>query len=419
MVSVSVASDPPLRDARVSVAARAVDVVVRWGSDCVLAAVELSPPRSFFVGEDEGCDVTLPAEIVGASRVPVLLARWDGDVRAVVPKGARVIFDGEGKPMTPARAVARGLAETSRVYRDAAEVPLGPGRTIAVRLGPFTIEITSSDGAPRVPRAPVLERRLGLSHLASVLLHLLVFVVVASRFQPLDDDDFDGITDDQKLFIQQMLRRADEKEMEGLYAEEIAGFERRARRRQRRDRAEMDLEAAWMRSLQAAGERWSAEEFARARASEPEDARDTGLIGLLYDRPPRPAPTVAPIPYDDPAQSKGRGAATQTQARAGAMAMSGRLPPEVVRRIIRQNFGRFRLCYENGLRRNPNLQGRVSVRFVIGADGAVSNVGNGGSDMPDGGVVACIVRAFHGLSFPQPEGGIVTVVYPIMFSPGG
>ena len=39
--------------------------------------------------------------------------------------------------------------------------------------------------------------------------------------------------------------------------------------------------------------------------------------------------------------------------------VSGRLPPEVIQRIVRQNFGRFRLCYENGLRNNPNLQGRV------------------------------------------------------------
>lgn len=417
MVGVSVASDPPVLDARVSAAAaRAVDVVVRWGSDYVLAAVELSPPRPFFVGEEEGCDVVLPAEITGASRVPVLLARWDGDVRAVVPKGARVLFDGEGKPMTPARAVARGLAESSRVYRDAAEVPLGSGRTIAVRMGPITIEITGSEGAPRAPRQRVLERRTGLSHLASVLIHLLFFAAVASRFQPIDDDDFDGVTDDQKFFIQQMLRRSDEREMEGIYADEIAGLESRARRRQKRNRAEMDLEAAWMRSLQAAGERWSAEESARARAGEPEDARETGLIGLLYERPPQPAPTAAPIPYEDPSASKGR---TQTQPRPGAMALSGRLPPEVVRRIIRQNFGRFRLCYENGLRRNPNLQGRVAVRFVIGADGAVSNVGNGGSDMPDSGVVSCIVRSFAGLSFPRPDGGIVTVVYPLMFAPGG
>ena len=30
----------------------------------------------------------------------------------------------------------------------------------------------------------------------------------------------------------------------------------------------------------------------------------------------------------------------------------------------------------------------------------------------------CVVRGFGNLSFPQPEGGIVTVVYPIMFNPG-
>ncbi len=107
------------------------------------------------------------------------------------------------------------------------------------------------------------------------------------------------------------------------------------------------------------------------------------------------------------------------QVRMGATQVSGRLPPEVIQRIVRQNFGRFRLCYENGLRNNPNLQGRVSVRFVIGRDGAVSQVRNGGSDMIDGGVVSCTVRSFYGLSFPQPEGGIVTVTYPIMFSPGG
>jgi hypothetical protein len=29
------------------------------------------------------------------------------------------------------------------------------------------------------------------------------------------------------------------------------------------------------------------------------------------------------------------------------------------------------------------------------------------------------VRAFYGLSFPQPEGGIVTVTYPISFSSDG
>lgn len=106
------------------------------------------------------------------------------------------------------------------------------------------------------------------------------------------------------------------------------------------------------------------------------------------------------------------------QVRMGATSVSGRLPPEVVQRIVRQNFGRFRLCYETGLRSNPNLQGRVAVRFLIGATGSVSAAGDGGSDLPDKSVVSCVVRAFNGLLFPAPEGGVVTVVYPILFSPG-
>ncbi len=100
----------------------------------------------------------------------------------------------------------------------------------------------------------------------------------------------------------------------------------------------------------------------------------------------------------------------------GGDMVSGRLPPEAVQRVVRQNFGRFRFCYENGLLGNPTLAGRVTVRFVIGRDGAVQQVENGGSDLTDPSVVSCVVRAFSGLSFPQPEGGIVVVTYPILFS---
>lgn len=102
----------------------------------------------------------------------------------------------------------------------------------------------------------------------------------------------------------------------------------------------------------------------------------------------------------------------------GTTTVSGRIPAEVIQRIVRQNYGRFRQCYELGLARNPSLEGRVATRFVIGRDGAVSNVSNGGADLPDSGVVSCVIRSFYGLSFPAPEGGVVTVVYPISFQPG-
>ncbi|HYP98165.1 MAG TPA: AgmX/PglI C-terminal domain-containing protein [Polyangiaceae bacterium] len=113
-----------------------------------------------------------------------------------------------------------------------------------------------------------------------------------------------------------------------------------------------------------------------------------------------------------------RQAPASIRVRMGATTVSGRLPPEVIQRIVRLNFGVFRGCYEQGLARNPNLEGRVSARFVIGRDGAVSNASNGGSDLPDSGVVSCVVSAFYGLKFPEPEGGIVTVVYPILLTPG-
>jgi hypothetical protein len=106
------------------------------------------------------------------------------------------------------------------------------------------------------------------------------------------------------------------------------------------------------------------------------------------------------------------------RARFAPVSTVGRLPPEVIQRIVRQNFGRFRYCYENGLRTDPNLQGRVLVNFVIGRDGNISNV-SGSGDMPNVAVTSCITRAFYGLSFPQPDSGIVTVSYPIVLTPGG
>lgn len=97
---------------------------------------------------------------------------------------------------------------------------------------------------------------------------------------------------------------------------------------------------------------------------------------------------------------------------------NGRLPAEVIQRIVRQNFGRFRLCYEAGLRNNPALSGRVVTKFVIGRDGAVAQASDAGSDLASQDVVSCVVRSFNNLSFPQPEGGVTTVVYPIVLTPG-
>jgi hypothetical protein len=96
----------------------------------------------------------------------------------------------------------------------------------------------------------------------------------------------------------------------------------------------------------------------------------------------------------------------------------GRLAPEKIQHIVREKFGRFRLCYESGLATNSNLRGKVTVKFVIDRDGLLAMTEDAGSDLPDANVVACVVKGFGTLRFPPPDGGNVTAVYPIMFQPG-
>ena len=88
---------------------------------------------------------------------------------------------------------------------------------------------------------------------------------------------------------------------------------------------------------------------------------------------------------------------------------AGRLDPLEIQRVVRARFGAIRGCYEEGLRRNPDLTGRVAVRFVVGRAGANGSAISG---------VKCILNTFRAMRFPAPSGGLVTVVYPIQFSPG-
>jgi MYXO-CTERM domain-containing protein len=140
---------------------------------------------------------------------------------------------------------------------------------------------------------------------------------------------------------------------------------------------------------------------------------------------PCPGPTLSPSDIATlggdvlPANSGAGGAVGGTPiVRMESTTVTGRLPPEVVQRIVRQSFGQFRLCYEKGLSKAPTLQGRVAVRFVIGRDGSVSTAAAAGGDFPDPEVASCVTRAIHQLSFPQPEGGIVTAIVPIRFTLG-
>jgi Ca-activated chloride channel family protein len=136
------------------------------------------------------------------------------------------------------------------------------------------------------------------------------------------------------------------------------------------------------------------------------------------DEPEAPsAPSVAPAPVAaESAEPELEAAATAPGASFADATVQGSLPKEVITRIVRQNMSGVRLCYEQGLTKNPKLQGRVTVRFAISPLGNVMMASSTESTLDDPEVVRCVVSVFRGLSFPQPEGGPVTVVYPVDFT---
>lgn len=134
----------------------------------------------------------------------------------------------------------------------------------------------------------------------------------------------------------------------------------------------------------------------------------THLLVHSPDGEVRYFPVDAQVP-GPPAAANGGSAGTR---------VAGRLPPEVIQQTVRAHFGLFRKCYETALVREPTLAGRVTIKFVINLEGKVDSAADQGSTLPDPAVVACVADGFRKLTFPKPEGGIVTVVYPVIFSPG-
>jgi hypothetical protein len=77
---------------------------------------------------------------------------------------------------------------------------------------------------------------------------------------------------------------------------------------------------------------------------------------------------------------------------------------DLVRRVLRQNFGRIRFCYEQGLRRNKWLRGAVGVRLTIFADGKSGDVHSTGTGFPDANVVSCVLEVFEHFELHEPTG---------------
>ncbi len=101
--------------------------------------------------------------------------------------------------------------------------------------------------------------------------------------------------------------------------------------------------------------------------------------------------------------------------RIGKAKVVGQLAPEVVQRVVRRYHGQYRRCYQLELKKDHQLQGKATMKFVIGQGGEVS-MATAQAPWMKTELAQCLGKITRAARFPKPKGGIVTVNLPFTFS---
>ncbi|RKI74219.1 energy transducer TonB, partial [Corallococcus sp. AB049A] len=97
---------------------------------------------------------------------------------------------------------------------------------------------------------------------------------------------------------------------------------------------------------------------------------------------------------------------------------SAEVKPRDLARFIQSRKASIQRCYENGLKRDPSLKGKVMVRFELTPQGRASNVEVDESTLRSDEVINCIKTTMRAWTFPFKPSDDVPVSYPFIFSPG-
>jgi TonB family protein len=118
------------------------------------------------------------------------------------------------------------------------------------------------------------------------------------------------------------------------------------------------------------------------------------------------------------APSQGMSAHPDAQPAASTQAsIGGQLSQEQIQSVVRRGNAKLRKCYEIALARSPQLQGKVVASFTINTDGRVTALDTSESTLGSPEAVRCVAAIFSTMQFPKPQGGEVTVKYPVEFNP--
>lgn len=451
-------------------AVSAVEVRIAWGST-ILHVAHMTEARCFTVGESG--DFVLPSEKLGAATAE-LVSVVDGEMVAMVMPGSEVSITVEGVGTIDLdQAVAGGIAVATS--NGGFRVTLRRGTQVRSERNGLVFQVASV-AAGKKTRGSLISRAAKPALLIGALsffAHVGVMAGLAFFKPALENGDDETIRAENELVMKQFLKAASVREEERRQVEQdnsgssdagkpgagssskgdthtsspsnaktgswtkgptamIPGGGNNSTMSAREEMLNTGLIAALSRqgNLTQTATAWNADLGGPGSDSMfmmPGDSNNLNLQGdpngdqgndFIQSTGPGSNFSKTPgskVPGDR--QIKGdHTPGTLVGATPVPSRRDANVSPELIQRLLRQNRGRFIACYEDGLRRNPSLSGRVTLSFTIGSDGSVKTAGASG-DVPDSAVTSCMGRAVYGLSFPSTEGGIIRVNYPMTLTP--
>jgi TonB family protein len=88
---------------------------------------------------------------------------------------------------------------------------------------------------------------------------------------------------------------------------------------------------------------------------------------------------------------------------------------EMIRRRVRDRLPELEGVYSDAIRRNPDLRGKLFVRFRIDPSGKVQSADPADGSFPDASFVNTVLDKVRRWTFEPPPGRMVEVLYPFVF----
>jgi hypothetical protein len=426
---------------------RSVDVTALWGGT-VISVARANVGDSITIGDDVGASIRLSHQSIPMPRYPIVVVGPNGAV--VKPaSGMEILVD--GKPAS-------------------GDVTLDVGQKVSVRVGPIELVVQYSKKSPLAWMAVSELIDVFYTKILALALILQMGLIVALLITPvlpsLDDEDlFKNNAEFTKLILAAQEKKKEKKEdlsgKKAASAKDDAGkFGKKDKPKE--DKAPSKKGAPTVDKDKREEDRKMAQDALAALGLKgPEGAvsnvfgpgglgsgvnnalgglsgasmGDAGGAGGLGSRGTGAGGGGTGLGIGGLGSGTGRGSGGSgnvdlggrgkgtTKIVPGKIIYEGGLSREEIQRVISRVMSQIKYCYEKELNKDPNLEGKLVMFWLISGSGDVQtasasqNTFSGPSGAP---IEQCVQRIIQRLKFPSPKGGgVVNVTYPFVFSNSG